>query len=315
MDAIPQQPPRTSMDDTRDVLASLGLPPSNLWDMPASTKRFPDGAQYRFELPGIQGPDALKGGIAAARERGITLHRITHTIGIMRNTDGELHEMCRIAAAEGLELNLSIGPRATYDLCPSVSTPEGSRIGYRLRGVEQLVRGIEDLKRGLGFGGRCFMLYDEGMLVVANEMRKAGKIPANTHFKISGHMGPSNPASMRLYETLGAGSINPVRDLDIPTWAALRAATDLPLDFSAEAPKSSGGFIRDYDAPEIVRVAAPVYLKCGGFEMATHAFQADGQSVRGYLRRMEMVKRTVETYYGDGVCSGPAPDDLAIPEV
>lgn len=306
---------RTSMDETRDFIRSMGLPGTNFGDAPTSQKRFPDGAQYRFELPGIQNPDALKGGVAEAKERGITLHRITHTVGIMRNTNGELREMCRVAAGEGLELNLSIGPRATYDLCPSVNTPEGARIGYRLRGVEQLVRGIEDMKRGLDFGCRCFMLYDEGMLFVASEMKRQGKVPANVHFKISGHMGASNPASMALYEKLGAGSINPVRDLDIPMWSALRAATDLPLDFSAEAPKSSGGFIRDYDAPEIVRVAAPVYLKCGGFEMATHAFQADGSSVRGYLKRMELVKRAVETYYGEGVCSGPAPADLAIPEV
>ncbi|MEM1221755.1 MAG: peptidase, partial [Verrucomicrobiota bacterium] len=90
---------------------------------------------------------------------------------------------------------------------------------------------------------------------------------------------------------------------------------DLPLDFSAEAPKSSGGFIRDYDAPEIVRVAAPVYLKSGGYEMATHAFQADYTSVKAYVRRMELVKRAVEVYCPEGVCSGAAPDDMAIPEV
>lgn len=308
------QTKNNSMDDTREFLQSLGMPGSNLADLPSSEKRFPDGAEYRFELPGIQNPDAMKGGVEEAARRGIQLHRITHTIGIMRNTDAELTEMCRIAAAEGLELNLSIGPRATYDLCPSVRTPEGNRIGYRLRGVEQLIRGIEDLKRGLSFGGRCFMLYDEGMLFVANEMRRAGKIPANTHFKISGHMGASNPVSMHVYETLGANSINPVRDLDSAMWAALRAATDLPLDFSAEAPQSSGSFIRDYDAPEIVRVASPVYMKSGGYEMETHAFQANYDSVKGYVRRMELVKRSIETYYG-GVCSGQGPEDLSIPEV
>ena len=37
----------------------------------------------------------------------------------------------------------------------------------------------------------------------------------------------------------------------------------MPIDFYLEAPDGLGGFVRHHDAPEIVRIAAPVYLKFG----------------------------------------------------
>jgi hypothetical protein len=305
----------TSMDRTRAFLEEkLGLPGGNLYELPDSEARFSDGAHFRRELPGIQTPDAMKAGLEEAKRRGLVLHRITHTMGIMRNTDGELREMVAIAKDWGVEVILSVGPRATYDLGASVHTPEGGRVAYRLRGPEQLVRGIEDVKRAVDLGIRGVMVYDEGMIYVVDEMRKAGELPANLHIKASGHLGYSNPAAMRVLERLGANSINPVRDLDTPTWAALRAGTTLPLDVSTEAPKSSGGFLRDYDLPEIVRVASPVYAKSGGFEMATHATATSADKARDYVKRVELINRMIFTYFPEVVCSERAPEDLSIPE-
>ena len=45
-----------SMDKTREYLKSIGLPGGDAYDLPTSQKRFKDGGQYRFEVPGIQGP-------------------------------------------------------------------------------------------------------------------------------------------------------------------------------------------------------------------------------------------------------------------
>ena len=36
-----------------------------------------------------------------------------------------------------------------------------------------------------------------------------------------------------------------------------------PLDVYVEVPDDQGGFVRFYDVPEIVRLAAPVYVKLG----------------------------------------------------
>jgi len=44
------------MDISRNLLKSLGYPGGDLYDLPTSDKRFPDGAQYRVELPSVEGP-------------------------------------------------------------------------------------------------------------------------------------------------------------------------------------------------------------------------------------------------------------------
>ena len=49
----------------------------------------------------------------------------------------------------------------------------------------------------------------------------------------------------------------------MPQIAAIRAAVDVPIDFYIEAPDGLGGFVRHHDVPEIIRIAAPVYLKFG----------------------------------------------------
>ena len=49
-----------SMDETRNLLESIGKPRGDLYNLPTSEKRFDDGCQYRFEVPGIQGPGVMK---------------------------------------------------------------------------------------------------------------------------------------------------------------------------------------------------------------------------------------------------------------
>ena len=48
------------MKETRDYLKSIGMPAGDLYNLPTSEKRFEDGGQYRFEVPGIQGPGPMK---------------------------------------------------------------------------------------------------------------------------------------------------------------------------------------------------------------------------------------------------------------
>ena len=48
------------MKETRAFLASIGMPEGDLYSLPTSKKRFEDGGQYRFEVPGIQAPGAMK---------------------------------------------------------------------------------------------------------------------------------------------------------------------------------------------------------------------------------------------------------------
>ncbi len=108
--------------------------------------------------------------------------------------------------------------------------------------MEQVLRAVEDIKRGYDLGVRGFLIYDEGMLWLVGQMRKDGALPKDIIFKTSAHLGQCNPCSFKLLESLGADSINPVRDLQIPMIAALRAAVQVPLDVHTDNPPGSGGF-------------------------------------------------------------------------
>lgn len=292
-----------NMQETRAFLESINMPGGDLYSLPTSEKRFPDGGQYRFEVPGIQGPGPMKALLEQLDEYGIQIHRVTQTKGIMFLTDEEIKQMVVLAEQYHVQLVLACGPRATTDTSASVKTEEGQRMGYRLRGQEQIVRGIEEIRRGARLGVRGFLIYDEGLLWVLNEARKAGFIPSDCHFKISAHSGHGNPCSAHVLESLGANSINPVRDIQIQMLAAMRAAIDVPIDLHTENPKSSGGFIRHYEVPEFVRVAAPVYLKTGGSVAANHSYDTTEKEAKQRAKQILLVKRVLDEYYPEAIAS------------
>lgn len=291
------------MKSTREFLAKVGLPIGDAYDMPSSNKRFKDDAQYRFEVPGIQGPIAMKSLLEEVDKLGLIIHRVTQTKGIMLLTDDEIDEMVSLAKEANVELVLSIGPRATYDTSASVLTPEGQRMGLRLRGQDQIVRAIEDVIRASEFGCNSFLLYDEGLLWVLNEMRIYNELPSETKFKVSAHTGHGNPCSAKLIESIGADSINPVRDLQLPMLSAIRQTINIPIDLHTENPASSGGFIRHYEVPEIIRVASPVYLKTGGSVAKTHGWDTTATEAKQRAKQVSLVKRVIERYYPDAISS------------
>ena len=300
------------MENTRNFLKEMGI--NKVSNDYVSSKRFDDGGQYRFEVPGIQSPKTMKALLMEAERNNIFIHRVTQTKGIMMLSDEEISEMVALAKDYGCELFLSVGPRATYDTSATVHTKEGSRIGYRLRGYDNLVYAIEDVKRACRLGVRGILLYDEGLLYVLDKMRSEGEIPENVHFKLSAHAGHSNPASAKLLEQHGLDSLNPVRDLQIPMIASIRDAIDISLDLHTENPKSTGGFIRHYEVPDFIKVAAPVYLKTGGSVAANHNWDTTEAEAIARIKQVKLVKRMIDTYCPDAIPSPDDSDDLSIPE-
>ncbi len=284
------------MVDTKIFLNSLGLPGGDDYSLPESEKRFKDGSRYKFEVPGIQGPGAMEALLEESEKLGIRLSRVTQTRGIMLLTDDEIMRMIELAEQAGLDLILAVGPRATTDTSASVNTPEGVRMGYRLRGQDQIIRAVEDVRRAVDFGCRNFLVYDEGCLWLLSEMRKAGEIPAECRFKVSAHCGHGNPCSAKLLESVGADSINPVRDIQLQMLSSMRQAIDIPIDVHTENPKSTGGFIRHYEVPEIIRIASPVYLKTGGSVAATHSWDSTKDDARKRAKQVQLVKRIIDEY-------------------
>lgn len=293
------------MEKTRSFLRSLGLPDADSQALPLSEKRFGDGSQYRFEVPGIQGPSAMEALLEATERNGIPIHRVTQTKGVMTLLDSEITRMVDMARGQGIELVLSVGPRATTDTSASVNTPEGMRMGYRLRGQDQVLRAVEEIHRGISLGVMSYLVYDEGSLWLMNEMRKAGELPGDVRFKVSAHTGHGNPCAARMLVQIGANSFNPVRDIQLPMLASLRQAVDIPLDVHTENPASTGGFIRHYEVPDMVRVAAPIYLKTGGSVAKTHSWDSTDADAVKRAKQVQLVKRMLDTYYPEAISHPP----------
>jgi hypothetical protein len=308
------------MSQFEALLERLSLPVGDQYDLPSSPFRFPDGAQYRVEIPSTEGPQALRAVVDAAKEFRVPVHRVSQGSGIMLLTDEEILEMLRIGRGEGMEVSLFVGPRAAWDTGAQVTSPAGRVLACGLRGMDQLRYGLEDVKRGCDLGLRGILLADLGLLWLVDEAKRAGELPENLVVKTSVQLPAANPAAIRVLERLGAGTLNLVVDLTLPQLAAARGGSEVPFDLYIEAPDGFGGFIRYYELPEIVRVAAPVYVKLGLrnspdiYPCGTHLESTAMALSRERVRRARIALDMLDRYASELRMSPMGAADLAIPE-
>jgi hypothetical protein len=245
------------------IFRALNLPAADAYDLPSSPKRFPDGGEYRVEIPSCEGPDAMAAVVDEAARRRVPVHRISQGSGIMLQTDEEIGTMLALGREHGIEVCLFVGPRASWDTGVQAASSNGRVLGASLRGADQLRYATDDVLHGASLGLRSILVGDLGHLRVLGEMKKRGDLPADFVLKTSVTIAAANPATARLLEDLGASSINLPVDLALPQIAAIRQAIDAPIDFYVESPDDFGGAVRHYEVGELVRVAAPIYLKYG----------------------------------------------------
>jgi Peptidase family U32 len=261
MTGPPAEPERRPPAEARRQLAALGLPDRDLGELPASPRRFADGAQYRVEIPSVEGPEPFRAVVEAAKERELRIHRISQGSGMMLLTDGEVEAMVALGREQRIEVCLFVGPRAGWDVGVQATAPSGRVVAGSLRGADQLAYGLEDVLRGCGLGVRSILVADSGLLWVLGRLKRAGDLPPDLEIKVSISLPVSNPATARLLEDLGATTLNLPIDLSLAQIAAIRQAVALPLDLYVEGADDFGGAVRYYEVPELVRVAAPVHLK------------------------------------------------------
>jgi hypothetical protein len=245
----------------RSFLRSLALPERDLNDLPDSDKRFPDGAMYRVEIPSTEGPRCLDAVLETARALDVRVHRVSQGSGVFMQTDAELDEMARTARAASLEVSLFARPNAAWGLSATARAHAG--FAAVAHGQEGLVANLEDCLRAADHGFRSVLIADVGVLDLFREARSAGLLPSDMQAKVSVMLPAANAAAARVLERLGASTINLPTDLTLPQIAAIRAAVDVPLDVYVEAPDNVGGFVRHHEIPELIRIAAPVYVKFG----------------------------------------------------
>ncbi|ULM94947.1 U32 family peptidase [Peribacillus frigoritolerans] len=309
------------MKESRDLLEQLGYPSTDLKELPTSTKTFPDGAQYRIELPSVEGPAALKETLKEIDRLGLTIHRISQGSGIMLQTDEEIKEMCEMTAERGMELSLFVGPRGSWDVSAGPLTPGGKSQGIRHEGSDQLVYAMEDLKRGAALGLRGALVADEGLLLLTKEMKKHGQLPKDFVVKVSVQMGSANPVSVKLMEDIGADTYNVPPALTQSKLAAIRQSINIPIDLYIEVPDTFGGFLRYYEIPEIIRVLAPVYIKFGlrnHPDVYPSGKQWESTNIslaQERVRRAAIGIQMIERYYPEAITSKLGAEGLGIAKI
>ena len=297
----------------------MGLPPGDLPELPESSERFPDGAQYRIEIPSTEGPRCLEAVIGEAARLEVSVHRVSQGSGVFMLTDDELDEMAQLAADAPMEVSLFARPNAAWDTSAMARAPAGGAVAPASRGQEQVVYALEDVRRAAAHGFRSVLIADLGLLAVFDAMRNAGELPRDMQAKISVMLPVSNPSTARVLVDLGADTLNLPTDLSLAQIAAIRAAVSVPLDIYVEAPDNLGGFVRLHELPEIVRVAAPVYVKFGlrnapdVYPAGTHLDAVTVALSRERVRRARLGSELLERTYPEATMSALGAAGLALP--
>ena len=312
-----------TLQKIRDFMEKEGLPGRDGHDLPSSTKTFPDGASWRIEIAGVERASTMEAMIDEAGRRGVTVHRAVATVGGSTYCDfAELKDMAQMAKEAGIEVVMVLGHRKAWDVgSKELSTPEGAMQGFRLRGSDNIAYHVADILRDIEAGFRGFLVYDEGVLGLLNSMRDEGFIPPETIFKFSVFGGCCNAAGVRLIESLGANSVNPISDVSLPILAGIRRTVDVPLDVYLIIVDSFGGMYRIYEGPEIARVASPVYFKIEpgtseGDIYKPWAFESfHSELIREKVKIAQIITEIMERHAPELTTSDKGAADLVLPAV
>jgi hypothetical protein len=248
------------MNDITALVEKHGFPGRDLYDLPSSEKRFPDGAHYRNELSGVFTLKDMEEIASEQARTGLPVHRVVFG-DVSRLTRSELHELARISRDSKIEVLVQPGMLCKSDIGRHFETKHGSHSGFRVRGADNLSYLVASVYRCIDAGLRGFLMFDDGPLYLLNKMRDEGDVPSDVVLKVSYTAGHTNPASVALMESIGADSINPITDMELPMLAALRRVLTIPMDIVVFGWATLGKIDRLYHAPEIARVSAPCYLK------------------------------------------------------
>jgi hypothetical protein len=309
------------MKKTQQFLAKLQLPSEDNHALKPSNKRFPDGGHYRFEIPSVEGPQVFREVLDAAEEYQVPLHRVSQGSGILLLGKKQVLEMARIGAEQRIEVCLFVGPRASFETGGQAASTAGKVIGLQHRGADQLVYAIEDVRRACDWGIRSVLPADLGLIWVLNQMKKKGELPRNLVIKSSVTLPAANPATAKIFENAGVSTLNIPTDLSPAQIGAIRQAVDIPIDLYIEAPDNFGGFVRYYEMPQIVRVAAPVYFKFGLrnapdiYPSGRHIQDLAVNMGRERVHRARIALDLLEEYAPQAKMSPLGSKDLGIPEV
>ncbi len=308
------------MKKTQQFLRQLELACEDNHALEPSKKRFPDGGQFRIEIPSVEGPRVFREVLATAKELKVPIHRVSQGSGVMLLMRDEIKEMARIGREERIEVCLFVGPRATFETGAQTASSAGKIIGLQHRGADQLVYAIEDVRRACELGIRSILPADLGLIWVLDEMKKRGELPKNLVIKSSVTLPAANPATARLFQNLGVSTLNMPTDLAPAQIGAIRQSVEIPLDMYIEVPDNFGGFVRYYEMPQIIRVGSPMYFKFGLrnapdiYPSGLHLEDLAAKMGRERVRRARIALDLLKQYAPEAKMSPLGSKDLGIPQ-
>jgi hypothetical protein len=280
----------------------LGLPGRDNYGLPTSGKTFPDGAHFRTEEV-LTTLEEYERTFSLYDKSGFIVNRITDVKGTMFDSDEEILRKLELARDHGCEAIMGPGSCGNpFDI--SQQAEEGTIVEGKIRGMDQLADTLRDMLRVVALGCRSFLLVDEGLLNIVLKMRKEGKLPPETKFKISANVSVANAAAINFWCSLldEQDEINPVRDLTLPMISAMREVTDNALDIHVYWRLK---IARTMEVPEIVRIGSPVYLK----NSSSGAGVTIEDRCSKTFRAVEMIKK----YYPSAIQSAPYAKGLNVP--
>ena len=308
----------------KDIVKKMekyGIPGRDLHDLPSSPLTFPDGAHYRMEVSGVERPEVCEAIIDEMQKRKIPIHRLISTVmGATLLDRKELKRFAEAAHDARLEVIITPGPRAPWEVGRQMATPEGAACGLRFRGSDAIARYIADIYRCVEIGFRGFLVWDEGVLWLLNEMRKDGEFPEGTTFKVSIYAGHANAAGAKLLESLGGNTFNPIGDVSLAMYASMRKATKMAIDVHIYLFDAWGGFNRFWEGPQLARVSAPCYFKIepGPSVGALYKPWVSPDSLaflaREKVKYAEIIHEIIQENNPELKLSEQGPKDLAIPQ-
>ncbi len=300
-------------------------------DLPDSSKRFPDGANYRIEVSGIETAEILEAVVDEAKKLYIPIHRAIATVqGSLFYSDSQLKELA--AAARNHEVEVIICPG---DLARGFFGNPNRNLNWQ--NIREAMDYIREIFRCLDFGFRGFLVWTSPMLKLLGRMRFGEALPPETIFKVSTFANSCNSCDFLSHREDGADTVNAANGLTLENLSEIRQSfgrEEMPIDvhitFWQNLLKANERgrpelvvepYDRIEDAPEIARVASPVYFK---FEAGTPGigvynigpdwtFGQLAEHKRKDVRVAAEIVRRIRAEYPELKLSDWTPDDLRVP--
>jgi hypothetical protein len=300
--------------------------------IPDSPKKFPDGANYRIEVSGIENVGILGAVVEEAKKCKIPIHRAIATVaGSSFYSNSDLTALARFAAKEKIEVII----------CPDnlahgfFGNPNRNLNWQDKREIKSY---IDEIHRCVKLGFRGFLTWSFSMLAMLTSLRDAEKIPSETIFKVSTFANCCNVLDFILAKRLKADTVNAANGLTLQNLADIRKAVpsvviDVHIifwqNYLAENKEGRLELKTDFydriaDAPEIARIASPVYFK---FEAGTPgigvydvprpdwSFKDLAEHKRKDVRVAAQIMKTIKEKYPQLKLSDWGPEDLRVPRI